>query len=118
MKFILFTFSVINIFLSSAFKIWEIILSQIFLLKFGSPRLLNAKKLKCDFFRVGGSITNVYSQTCANDHLQIVTTSVHNDHYDEVPFSILKAQSFLCTKTNCQQQPLFLGPEDGRCTEV
>jgi len=58
-----------------------------------------------------------YSQTWANDHLQIATTCSQRPPFWGPNYTFYNIND-LQTTTTCQQRPLILGPEDGRCTLV
>ena len=59
----------------------------------------------------------MYSQTWVNDHLRIVTTCLQRQPF-KGPILNFYHITVLWTTTTCQQWPLFLGPEGGRCTQV
>ena len=59
----------------------------------------------------------MYSQTWANDQLQIVTTCPQRPPFWGPIFTFYNTKLPLTT-TTCQQRPQIKRPEDGRCTQV
>ncbi len=51
------------------------------------------------------------------NHLRIATTSLQRPPFCSSIWNIYYIDD-LWTTTTCQQRPLFLGPEGGRCTQV